>query len=75
MTVTVPKTTDLDAWRAFLSRFEIEFTEETKGQYDSGATVRLRMEEGSKKVGGYMHFYSDVEFDAEGRFMSIGAWE
>lgn len=64
--------TDADRWRQFLTSFGIEFREEKNGQ-EPGCT--LVMEEGKQKISGYQGFYVDVEFDMDGRFVQIGAWE
>lgn len=66
------KTTDLEDWRAFLTRFGIGFEERREVQ-QSG--VFLIMAECSAKVAGYTGFETQVEFSHDGTFVRIGAWE
>ncbi len=66
------QTTDMARWKVFLAEFEIEFEEV---QIEQPAGVLLRLREGMANVVGYFEFFTDVEFDGDGRFVKIGAWE
>jgi hypothetical protein len=68
------KTTELDRWKLFLADFGIEYREEL-GDQPGDPVMRLCMEKGMRKVTGYNGFMTDIEFDADGRFTQIGAWE
>lgn len=39
------------------------------------ADTYVECESGSTKVGGYMCFYTLFEFDEQGAFITMGAWE
>jgi hypothetical protein len=68
------QTTDLDRWKLFLADFGIEYREE-HGDQPGDPVMRLCMEKGMRKVAGYSGFVTDIEFDADGKFIQLGAWE
>lgn len=35
----------------------------------------IKCKEGRDKVGGYVEFYTNFEFDLDGEFIELGAWE
>jgi hypothetical protein len=64
-------TTDLEDWRAFLSRFEVGFKEEL----GHAPETHLTMTGGATRVTGFNGLFTSIEFDAEGTFIQLGAWE
>jgi hypothetical protein len=63
--------TDLEDWRAFLTRFGVGFKEEP----GRGPEMHLTLTSGATRVTGYNGFFTSIEFDAEGAFIQLGAWE
>ena len=57
---------DKEKLKALLTEFGVVFEEK-----DNNIVCR----DGAEKVGGYLGFFTEFEFDAEGKFISIGAWE
>lgn len=57
---------DKEKLKALLTEFGVGFTED-----DASITC----EEGDAKVGGYIGFGTTFEFDTEGKFIRMGAWE
>lgn len=67
--------TDLDAMTAMLTRAGIEYETRTPNpefprSFRDGTTTQLVVEDM-----GYTGFYSVLGFDADGRLLSVGAWE
>lgn len=62
---------DLEQWKEFLSKFEIEFTQDTIPGFND---VSLNLRSGDAKVDGYNGFHAIIEFD-DGKFVKIGVWE
>lgn len=58
--------TDKEKLEKLLTEFKVGFTEE------AGAIV---CEEGNENIGGYNGFMTTFEFDQEGTFIQMGAWE
>lgn len=70
----MPAVTDRDRLLALLSSFGISV--EATVLPGSGCVVHLEAsQEHGEKIGGYVGFYTEFTFDAEGRFVSVGAWE
>ena len=75
---------DLDKLTALLDSFGVEYyTNTRKGLFNSYQTttedqdaiiITTEMED-TTKVGGYTNFYTNFEFDKDGKFISMGAWE
>lgn len=60
--------TDRDKLINLLLEFGVEFK-----VHDSDNDIICK--EGDKKISGYPSFYTLFEFDENGRFIAIGAWE
>ena len=58
--------TDREKLKALLTEFDVEFEEE-------GNDVVCR--EGKRNIDGYGQFVTVFKFDAEGKFLIMGAWE
>jgi len=65
---------DLEDLKALLTRFGVGFTE-SKHREKKKDIYQVICEQGADKVGGYMCFVTVFEFDAEGKFIEMGAWE
>jgi hypothetical protein len=65
---------DLEEWTTFLTRYGVGIKQEN-GDVPGDPVMRLCLKKGAPKVTGYNDFYIDVEFDENGRFVQIGAWE
>lgn len=57
---------DRDKFKRLLQEFGVEFTEKD---------CSIICEEGSKKVAGYSGFVTEFTFDADGKFVEMGAYE
>ena len=66
--------TDLEKFKALFNSVGCEFTT-THEDYGEGEETRLFFEEGKEKVVGYNCFFTVIEFDKEGKFRHIGAYE
>ena len=61
---------DYDKLKELLTSFGVEFTEETKDD------VRIiECYEGHAKVTGHPYFFTDFNFDKDGKFIEMGVWE
>ena len=67
--------TDLDRFLAFYSGIGIDLEPDNEDRKDDHITYCIGSEIGSKVMDGYIGFYSDVEFDKEGKFVRQGFWE
>jgi len=63
--------TDKEKWVALLEEMDVGF--EDLPARDGGCGLEIR--EGMKNVKGYCFFLTTLEFDKDGKFESIGAWE
>lgn len=68
----VSEVTDYERVKAMLTEFGVEFTEHKSVK---GDLTFLQCKSGSEKVGGYSGFYTDFDFDKDGKFLGMGAWE
>lgn len=69
--------TDLEKLKELLTGFGVEF-EELKGKQlyrKPKGYVYIRCHEGNEKVSGYCMFFTNFEFDDQGNFVEMGAWE
>ncbi|MFG9350137.1 hypothetical protein ACEP28_32440 [Pseudomonas aeruginosa] len=57
---------DQEKLKALLTEFGVGFTEDE---------TSISCEAGDAKVGGYIGFGTTFEFDTEGKFKRMGAWE
>lgn len=62
--------TDYEKLKQLLTEFGVEF-EESEGVRSKIITTT----EGSRKVDGYNSFYTAFEFNEDGVFLGMGAWE
>ena len=63
--------TDYDKVKALFTELGIGFTE-----HDEKDNVKvICCEAGSDKVIGYSGFFTDFEFDEDGKFIQMGVWE
>ena len=65
---------DKDRLTALLRDFGVGFREEeteSKGE----KIIQVTCEQGASRVGGYGGFVTAFEFDRDGTFKSMGAWE
>jgi hypothetical protein len=77
--------TDLQTIVVLLSAAEIEYTvEPTREERASGNGIPLpdgttvavaRADDDSPRIFGYLGFYAEFYFDAEGALVGMGAWE
>ncbi len=58
---------DIDKLKSLLTEFGVGFTEE------SGDIIKCYY--GSNKVEGYNRFYTTFQFNNDGKFVEMGAWE
>lgn len=68
--------TDVEKLIELLSSFGVEFSRDDMARADTGKisdVVTLYC--GSEKVGGYCGFFTEFEFDENGTFVTVGAWE
>lgn len=63
---------DYEKTKAMLVDFGVGFTE---GEFSDEGLLYIKCEHGDKKVGGYSGFYTVFEFDKDGNFLKIGAFE
>lgn len=72
----LPRPTDLDAFRALLTRFGLQPTAEIRS-LDGAVEVKLEAQDplNGDKVQGYTGFSMDWQFDATGTFVKVGVWE
>jgi len=63
--------TDFEKLKGLLDEFGVEFSVE-RDEHDD---VFVCCKEGSKKVSGFSLFYTDFEFDEQGKFVKMGAWK
>jgi len=64
--------TDKENWVNLLEEMGIEFSDSVD---DRDAHMILRLQQGANLVGGYLWFFINIEFDENGKFVIIGAWE
>ena len=74
--------TDLEEWRAFLAKFGITPVEGPASSRDrsrdigkTAATSFTIYAEDNDRTIGYGGFYTEVEFDKDGKFLCLGVWE
>lgn len=68
--------TDVEKLIELLSSFGVEFSRDNEAKSDAvvdSDVVTLYC--GSEKVGGYCGFFTEFEFDENGTFVTVGAWE
>ena len=67
---------DKEKLEKLLTEFGVEFTDGKKYYADSKERGNLvSCMAGDKKVEGYCMFFTDFEFDEDGKFIQMGAWE
>ena len=80
---------DLDKLTALLDSFGVEYKVNTRGILDDrystdtndiNHTIITTEQQSAMEgvyfgVGGYQDFYTNFEFDKDGKFLSMGAWE
>ncbi len=62
--------TDKEKLEELLTEFGVGFNQEP-----SKHRFVISCEAGNNKIGGYCGFYTDFEFDLNGKFVSMGAYE
>ena len=62
--------TDYEKLKALFDEFGIGYDEMSTGKLGY-----LRCKEGGEKIEGYVEFYTDFDFDKDGNFLTMGAWE
>lgn len=69
--------TDLEKLKQLLEQFGVGYTEERIEKYRDDGKPRtfIKCECGDKKVEGYGGFVTLFEFDADGEFLVMGAYE
>jgi len=82
--------TDVERLKQLLIDFGIEFTDTMDVDMASEQTLQvkqnqvktkrsflqtIRIQEGTGSVKGYSYFYTDFEFDTDGKFIDVGIWE
>ena len=68
--------TDLDKVKALFDELGIGYTHElTANPEYSPCAQWLELYEGDAKIGGYSCFFTTFEFDRNGNFIKVGAWE
>lgn len=69
--------TDLEKLKALLREWEVPFGEVHEEAWcEDPEMLAVYVGEGdSPKISGYGGFYTRFEFDLEGKFIKIGAWE
>ena len=67
--------TDKQKLEALLTGFKVEY--KAKDHYDIAGdlSTSVTCSEGGEKVDGYCMFFTAFEFDKNGKFISMGAWE
>lgn len=74
-------TTDLEKVRELLDSLGVGYVSEPSNINNGTTSIRCGRKLGEAiyeqypKVGGYTGFYVAFEFDADGKFIEIGAWE
>ena len=68
MSTSEDDVTDKEKLEKLLTEFGVEY------QNRNDINV-IKCEQGYKKVGGYIDFYTSFEFNIDGSFKEIGAWE
>ena len=64
--------TDKEKLEKLLTEFGVEYREKSGEMVDIDI---IQCKEGCKKVGGYIDFYTSFEFNIDGSFKEMGAWE
>lgn len=64
--------TDLEKLKALLTEWGVNFSQHSDS---SGIEVMVAQETGGPKVGGYNCFFTTFDFDNDGTFKTMGAWE
>lgn len=67
--------TDKEKLIALLNEWGVPFSQHVVVDPDSPGQIVGVGREGSDKVSGYSGFFTDFEFDLEGKFQCMGAWE
>jgi len=65
--------TDLEKLKALLTEFGVGFETRRSVQTCGGIVVECR--EGATKVAGNPYFFTAFDFDAQGKFIEMGAYE
>ena len=66
--------TDYEKVKALLTDFGVGF-EDRQPCTDTGGCPHIICREGDAKVAGHTMFFIDFEFDKNGKFLKVGAWE
>jgi len=66
--------TDIEKVKSLLSELGVGFKVKG-GDRDNPGGQNIKCQEGYKKVGGYPWFYTNFEFDKDGKFILMSVWE
>ena len=64
--------TDYERTREFMESLDIGYTEDVD---TVGQKIHILLQEGNKNISGYANFCTWFDFDLEGKFIQVGAWE
>lgn len=74
--------TDLDRTKEFLDSLGVLYSEDTWSHVNDTITITFGQHQYSDdpfpkcdKVDGYSGFFTRFEFDKDGKFLTVGAWE
>ncbi len=67
--------TDLEKMETLLREFGVGYQRFEKIEGKKGRIVQLLCREGNEKIGGYSFFCTTFDFDQDGKFEEMGAWE
>ena len=65
---------DLDGFKGLLDSFGVGYSDEEFYRTDIIRTV-ICCTQGDNKVGGFMGFFTRFDFDEDGKFLGMGAFE
>lgn len=62
--------TDLERLKELLNDFGVEFS-----YFEDETKILISCRQGDIKVGGYSSFFTEFDFDKNGKFIEMGAYE